>query len=103
MYALLNTPGRLTSVELCKIDEPVPGPDEALVAVWAFSLNRGELELLQTRSEGWQPGQDIAGVVVRAATDGFLELLLKNRELKVILCSQSVFATQPYYIAANDL
>ena len=41
-------------------------PNEALVAVHAFSLNRGELRLFQVRPEGWRPGQDIAGVVLRA-------------------------------------
>ncbi len=35
-----------------------------------MSLNRGELRLLATRAAGWRPGQDIAGVVVRAAADG---------------------------------
>ena len=46
--------------------EPEPRANEALVAVHAFSLNRGELRLFQVRPEGWRPGQDIAGVVVRA-------------------------------------
>jgi NADPH:quinone reductase-like Zn-dependent oxidoreductase len=45
-------------------------PNEALVAVRAFSLNRGELRLFQVRPEGWRPGQDIAGVVLQAAADG---------------------------------
>ena len=45
-------------------------PNEALVAVHAFSLNRGELRLFQMRPEGWRPGQDIAGVVLRQAADG---------------------------------
>src|SRR5207244_1231626 len=31
---------------------------------------RGELRLFQVRPEGWRPGQDIAGVVLRAAADG---------------------------------
>jgi NADPH:quinone reductase-like Zn-dependent oxidoreductase len=38
--------------------------------VHAFSLNRGEMRLFQARPEGWRPGQDIAGVVVRQAADG---------------------------------
>ena len=36
----------------------------------AVSINRGELRLLASRPSGWRPGQDIAGVVVRAAADG---------------------------------
>src|SRR6266567_2797176 len=53
-----------------EVAEPELRPNEALVAVHAFSLNRGELRLFQVRPEGWRPGQDIAGVVVRAAADG---------------------------------
>ena len=57
-------------VAIREIAEPEPKPNEALVAVQAFSLNRGELRLFQVRPEGWRPGQDIAGVVLRAAADG---------------------------------
>jgi len=38
--------------------------------VRAFSLNRGELRLFQIRPEGWRPGQDISGVVLKQAADG---------------------------------
>jgi NADPH:quinone reductase-like Zn-dependent oxidoreductase len=51
-------------------DRGLPGSGEALVAVQAFSINRGELDLLQTRTGRWRPGQDIAGVVVEPAADG---------------------------------
>ena len=51
------------------VDDPPPGSGEALVAVYAFSVNRGELDLLQTRTSRWRPGQDIAGVVVEQAAD----------------------------------
>lgn len=44
--------------------------NEALVSVHATSLNRGELRLLTIRPNGWIPGQDIVGVVERAAADG---------------------------------
>jgi NADPH:quinone reductase-like Zn-dependent oxidoreductase len=40
------------------------------VAVRAFSINRGELALLQTRTNNWRPGQDIAGLVIEQAADG---------------------------------
>lgn len=49
---------------------PEPAADEALVQVEAFSVNRGELNLFRRRAEGWRPGQDLAGVVARAAADG---------------------------------
>jgi NADPH:quinone reductase len=70
MLALVNTPSAAAPVEVRQVPEPQPGPNEALVEVRAFSLNRGELRLMQTRPEGWRPGQDISGVVLRAAADG---------------------------------
>jgi NADPH:quinone reductase-like Zn-dependent oxidoreductase len=70
MLAVVNTPGGSEPVAIREIAEPEPTPDEALVAVHAFSLNRGELRLFQARPEGWRPGQDIAGVVLRVAEDG---------------------------------
>lgn len=36
----------------------------------AFSLNYGETILIKQRPDGWRPGQDVAGVVVRQAADG---------------------------------
>ena len=47
-----------------------PAANEAIIEVRAFSLNRGELRLMQMRPAGWRPGQDIAGIVVKAAADG---------------------------------
>jgi len=67
VLALLPTGGPdLVSLE--RVDEPDPGAGEALVAVEAFSVNRGELFLLERG--GWRPGKDIAGRVVQAAADG---------------------------------
>jgi NADPH:quinone reductase len=70
MLAIVNTPSGPEPVAIREVAEPFLRPDEALVAVHAFSLNRGELRLFQVRPEGWRPGQDIAGVVVGAAADG---------------------------------
>src|SRR6516165_1730784 len=70
MLALVNTPGGSAPVELREVAEPQPAPNEALVEVRAFSLNRGELRLFQIRSVGWRPGQDISGVVLKQAADG---------------------------------
>ena len=70
MLAVVNTPSGPDPVAIREVAEPELRPDEALVAVHAFSLNRGELRLFQVRPEGWRPGQDIAGVVLRAAADG---------------------------------
>jgi NADPH:quinone reductase len=70
MLAIVNTPGNETPIELREVAEPQAADHEALVEVRAFSLNRGELALLAMRPEGWRPGQDIAGIVVKRAADG---------------------------------
>ncbi|MFO1029223.1 MAG: zinc-binding dehydrogenase [Acetobacteraceae bacterium] len=70
MLALVNTPHGSTPIELREIADPVPADDEALVQVNAFSLNRGELSSFARNKEGWVPGQDIAGVVLRQAENG---------------------------------
>jgi NADPH:quinone reductase len=70
MFAVVNTPGGNTPVELRDVVEPEAQADEAIVEVRAFSLNWGELGLLASRPEGWRPGWDLAGVVVQAASDG---------------------------------
>src|SRR5712691_9013126 len=70
MLAIVNTPAGSEPVAIREVAEPAPRANEALVAVHAFSLNRGELRLFQVRPEGWRPGQDIAGIVLRQAADG---------------------------------
>jgi len=70
MLAVLNTPGGAAPVAISEVPQPEPAANEALVAVHAFSLNRGEMRLFQARPAGWRPGQDIAGVVVHQAADG---------------------------------
>jgi len=52
------------------VDEPVPGPDEALVQVRAVSINRGEALDIADSSAGSPLGWDLAGVVLRAADSG---------------------------------
>ena len=67
----LVTPALITmDMELREVPEPSPNRNEALVAVQAFSLNRGELRSIVSNGEGWIPGQDIAGTILRQAEDG---------------------------------
>ncbi len=70
MLALLPTDGSDPLVELSEAPEPLPEQHEALVRVASFSVNRGETFLLERPREGWRPGRDIAGQVIRAADDG---------------------------------
>lgn len=67
--ALQPTGRRDELVVLAERPEPDPRPDEAVVEVDVFSVNRGEIFKLEAGT-GWAPGKDVAGRVVRAASDG---------------------------------
>jgi NADPH:quinone reductase-like Zn-dependent oxidoreductase len=70
MLALVASPTAPEHVELREVPEPDPRSDEALITVAAISINRGELNRLATADDGWRPGWDVAGTVVRQAADG---------------------------------
>ena len=57
-------------VDFADVAEPAPAPNETVIAVEAFSINRGETFLLEHPADGWRPGKDVAGRVVAAAADG---------------------------------
>src|SRR3954468_10615785 len=70
MLGHITDPGAPGGLDRRELPDPEPGPHDVLVAVRAYAVNRGELSLLEQRPDGWLPGQDVAGVVARAAADG---------------------------------
>ena len=71
MKAFVATGEPAESVRRTEVAEPVQRPDEALVKVDAYSVNRGEtFQLERPARDGWRPGKDVAGLVVQAAPDG---------------------------------
>ncbi len=57
-------------VDFAEVPDPEPRPDEALVAVEACSLNRGELLALAAAPQGAVWGWDLAGSVRTSAANG---------------------------------
>ncbi|MGW1605280.1 zinc-binding dehydrogenase [Streptomyces eurythermus] len=70
MKTFVPTADPAEPVVLADVAEPVPRPDEALVKVEAFSVNRGETFRLERPAPGDRPGKDVAGLVVQPAADG---------------------------------
>ena len=70
MLGHITSPSAPGGLDRRELPDPEPGPHEALVAVRAYAINRGELSLLEQRTDGWLPGQDVAGEVVAQAADG---------------------------------
>jgi NADPH2:quinone reductase len=69
MKALVSDP-EPPRVRLAQAPDPEVRCDQALVAVRAVSLNRGEVKRLEAMESGRVTGWDLAGVVHRAAADG---------------------------------
>jgi NADPH2:quinone reductase len=76
MKALTATGNPARVLDFSEIPEPIPADGEVLVQVEAFSVNRGDMFALSgiydaPAERGWRPGQDVAGRVIQAASDGF--------------------------------
>jgi NADPH:quinone reductase len=70
MPAFVPSSRAAAGIELAQVPEPVAREDQALVEVEAYSINRGEIYLLEAPRAGWRPGQDIVGRVLEPAADG---------------------------------
>ncbi|WP_280385219.1 zinc-binding dehydrogenase [Nocardia wallacei] len=70
MRALIVDSDAPGALRLGTAPEPAPAPDQLVIEVRHFSLNRGEVLFAGRRPDGTVHGYDAAGVVVRAAADG---------------------------------
>ncbi|WP_394836633.1 zinc-binding dehydrogenase [Pendulispora rubella] len=70
MKAWIVTSGMPWRLQVRDVPSPSPMAHEALISVVAFSINRGEMELLSWLPEAWIPGLDVAGIVLEPAADG---------------------------------
>ncbi len=68
--AILVDPTAPARLSLGEKEVPSLAPSEALVRVYAVSLNRGEVNRSQAAEAGFTPGWDLAGTVEKAAADG---------------------------------
>src|SRR5579871_866084 len=70
MLGYITDPAAAHGLARRELPDPSPAPSDCVVEVRAFAVNRGEIGLLQQRSNGWTPGQDVAGIVDQTAADG---------------------------------
>src|SRR3989337_2941673 len=68
--AVVVDPSAPDRLAIREVEAPSPAPNEALVRVASFSLNRGEVKNALTASTGTRPGWDLAGTVEQAAANG---------------------------------
>ncbi len=78
-----EAPGRIA---LANVPEPEPEPSEALVTVEAYSVNRGEVFLLDAPRDGWRPGHVPAGGWAErvAGDDHGMDLLTGSQAKRVV-------------------
>lgn len=70
MRAVVTAPGAADPLQIVEVTCPAPLPQEALVAVRAFSLNAGETRTALAADRVHTPGWDFAGLIERASADG---------------------------------
>ncbi len=70
MKAVVTNSNKAGCLELSEVAKPIADSNEAVIAVTAFSLNRGELRRAEAAEAGTQIGWDLVGVVKTAARNG---------------------------------
>ncbi len=70
IQAIVVDPENRECLVIREVDAPTASPSEALVRVFATSLNPGELHQAMHAEAGWRPGWDLAGIVEQSAADG---------------------------------
>jgi NADPH:quinone reductase-like Zn-dependent oxidoreductase len=70
MLAIVAAPEQPGGIELREVADPVASANEAIVAVEAVSLNRGDVRRVRAAPDGTRAGSDLAGTVLAAAPDG---------------------------------
>ncbi|AFY72585.1 Zn-dependent oxidoreductase, NADPH:quinone reductase [Synechococcus sp. PCC 7502] len=68
--AIIIDPAVPERLVIREVEPPVALPNEVIVKVAAFSLNRGEVRRSLTAEAGWRPGWDFAGTIETEAKDG---------------------------------
>lgn len=68
--AVVVDPSVLGRLVIQEVEIASPLPNEVIVQVASFSLNRGEVRRVKSADTGWQPGWDFAGTIEVAAADG---------------------------------
>ncbi|MGO4110282.1 zinc-binding dehydrogenase [Paenibacillus sp. YAF4_2] len=68
--AIVVDPAVQGRLKVDEVEAPHPASSEALVRVYAISLNLGEVRTTIRANAGWRPGWDLSGVVEQSAADG---------------------------------
>ena len=88
------------TVVIREVEDPRPKPDEVLVHVKAFSLNRGEVKAVLSASDGFRPGWDVAGV----DDDGrrVVGMVRNSAWAELVAVPRRALAELPEYLSFED-
>ncbi|GHO63194.1 hypothetical protein KSC_020860 [Ktedonobacter sp. SOSP1-52] len=70
IQAIVVDPQAAGRLAIREVERPTSTPSEALVRVYAISLNLGDVYKVSMGTDGDRLGWDLAGIVEQAAADG---------------------------------